>query len=192
MSISQYSLVALNDVKSYLGISGSNSDTDDVIGDLIDSVSVLFETYCNKKIMSREYEDEIYDGNAGNRLFTRQYPITSIDSIYDDTEWNFGTDTLIPSGDYMIHPDMNNVYFKDNILDDGVGNIKITYTAGYESVPADIKHCCILEVIRRFNHRKKPEVSSETHNDGNVIFDMNALLKETKIILNKYKRFCVV
>jgi len=192
MTLSQYSLITLNDVKSYLSISGSNTDTDDVIASLINSVSVLFENYCNKKIMSRTFTDEKYNGDNSNRLFTKQYPIISIISIYDDTNWNFEADTLISADNYMIHPDMNNVYFKNNILSIGIGNIKITYNAGYESVPTDIKHSCILEVIRRFKHKTDPDVLSKTLSDGSVAFDTNSLLKETKMILNKYKRFGVV
>jgi len=189
MTISPYSLISLKDMKSQFGIEGANKDQDDIIASIIDGVSAIIESYCNKNIISRTYT-EYYDGKGGSFLYTKQYPIASITSIHDDSDWVWSTDTLIPSGDYMIKD--NRILFRNITLGDASNNIKIVYTAGYTDTPSDIKQVCISEVIKRYKHKNDPDIVSKSLADGSISYSIKSLMDETKMVLNKYKRFGVI
>lgn len=45
---------------------------------LIDRATDAIERLCNRKLLSRTYTREVYDGNGQNRLILRQYPVTRV------------------------------------------------------------------------------------------------------------------
>ena len=181
-----YDLVTLDEVKDFYGKVGSTSKDDDLLEDIITRISNVIESYINKNILSRSYT-EYYDGLGVSNLLTNQYPIISIDSIYEDNTWVWGSNSTVGSTDYRIHEDGNRVVFL-TVLGKGTQNIKIVYTAGYAAVPNDIKQVCITEVIRTYKNRQEVDVISKTLRDGSVSYSAKELLLQTKMILDKYKR----
>lgn len=153
-------LSQLATVKSFLGVTDNNSDA--LINNLIDRVSARIETYCSRTLGSATYMDEIYDGDGLSRsLFLRQWPVISVSSLYDDINRSWGSDSLIASADYVVHNDWGEIKLIKNSslwapslepkFGKGVGNIKVTYTAGYllpggsgsgSALPADIEGAC--------------------------------------------------
>lgn len=45
---------------------------------LVDRATDLIERYCNRKLKSRAYTKEIYDGNGFNKFILEQYPVTEL------------------------------------------------------------------------------------------------------------------
>jgi len=185
-----YDLVTLDEVKDFYGKFGSTSQDDDLLEDIITRISTLIESYINKNIKSRKYT-EYYDGIGVSNLVTNQSPIISVDSIYSDTTWVWPSDSTIGVDDYRIHENKTHVVFLTT-LSKGSQNIKIIYTAGYDTVPEDIKQACITEVVRTHKNRQEVDVLSKTLSDGSVTYSAKELLLQTKMILNKYKRIGVV
>ena len=184
-----YDLVTLDEVKDFYGKVGSTSKDDDLLEDIITRISNVIESYINKNILSRSYT-EYYDGLGVSTLFTKQYPIISVDSIHEDTTWVWGSDSTVGEDDYRIHNDKNHVVFLTT-LGNGKQNIKIIYTAGYATVPNDIKQVCITEVIRVYKNRQEVDVLSKTLVDGSVSYSAKDLLLQSKMVLDKYKRIGV-
>ena len=191
MAINQYALCSLNNVKDFLEITVSGT-TDDLLIELINRYSALFENYMDKNILSREYT-EYYDGDGSNMLVTRQYPITTISGIWDDSDWEWGSTTEVDSTSYRASESANGVVdFKSAVLNNYNQNVKIIYTAGYDEIPEDIRHVCVKEVARSWKNILEIGVTSKTLADGTVTFSAQGLLVETTLVLDMYKRLWVI
>ena len=186
-----YDLCTVDEVKDFGEIKGATSQDDDLIEDLITRITTLFENHIDKNIKSREYTEQ-YDGLGVSNLITDQYPIISIDSIHDDTTWEWGSDSTVGSTDYRIHTDKTHVILQTTLVN-GSQNVKIVYTAGYEVIPTDIVQVCIEEVLRKYNHRRDFDVTARSIGDaGSVTYTEKGLLTGTKAVLDKYKRMSIV
>jgi hypothetical protein len=174
-------------VKNYVGINQADATLDNLIHDIINRVSTAFETYCSRTFRALEYT-EYHDGGDGVRaLFPDQYPINSITSIHEDSDWVYGSDKLIDSSDYKIMHDRYIVF--DKFLAYGEGAIKLVYNAGYTTIPLDITQAAIDEVARRLKHRKDGEVVSQTQGDGTITYAGLDFLPQTIRTLNSYRNF---
>jgi hypothetical protein len=59
---------------------GGVSGVDSLISTLITAVSDAIEKYCRRDFTSKSY-DELYNGNGDRRLFLREYPLQSVQSV---------------------------------------------------------------------------------------------------------------
>lgn len=125
-----YKIVTLDEVKSFLKISGNTYDT--FLNALIDDATEAIESYIGKRIITRQFI-EYHDGKSKESLITNQYPIYNIDSIYDDADHDFESEDLIATDDYRIYYDEGRVELvnDEGSFDNGKQNVKITYKAGY-------------------------------------------------------------
>ena len=190
MAVGEFSLITLDNIKKFMGATGSTSDGDDLLEDLINRVSTLFESYMNRNILLRSYT-EYHNGNGAMVLFPKQPKITTVSGIWDDYDWDYLDDDLIDSDNYRI-VDENYIVFKNISLNNYTQNIKIIYTAGYSTVPDDLIQACIEEVSRLYKNRNQIDVLSKTLSDGSVSFVSKGFLPKTTIMLNKYKRVSVI
>jgi hypothetical protein len=165
-------LVSRSDLKTFLGITDSSQDT--ALDLHIEHCSARIESFCKRTFAAATYTDYLI-GTGDKFLPLRQRPINSIASIYEDQQaaWGqapdaFAAATLLTAGtDYAIVKDQSSgasrcglVYRVNSVwpkpltykagvispqLGDGVGNIKVTYNAGYSTIPYDVQQaCCFL------------------------------------------------
>lgn len=193
MATGQYALCTLTDIQDYYFMKDDGSDivtssgVDNLLEDLIDRVSTSFETEMDLNILSREYT-QYYDGKGSNMLFTRQYPITVVSGIWDDSEWEWDSTTEIDSDDYRISEGGRYIIFKGVVLGDYDQNIKTILTAGLATVPWDLQEQCVVEVIRAYKNRKEVDVTAKTLADGSVTYTAKGFLPKTKAVLSRYRR----
>ena len=191
MAIDTYALTTREAVQNYRVFQGSVGKTtpeiDALIDNLIDATSARIESYCNRKFLSRSYT-EYYDGVGASTLYTDNYPILSVASIYDDAVWEWDVSTLITGTSYRI-ANSNSIVAKSGYsFSSGSQNIKITYTAGYTTVPYDIEHACVVEIFRVFDKVKDIGVFSRTTATGDTsTYVTNDFIDATKTTLDKYK-----
>ena len=190
MAVNTYSLITLDNVKKFMNMTGSTSDIDDLLEDLINRVSTLFESYMNRDILSRIYE-EYHDGKGLSVLFPKQPKITAITSIHDDSDWVWPDADLLDSDDYRI-VDSSYIVFNTTVLGDYNQNIKLVVVCGYTETPPDLVQVCIEEVSRIYKNRNQIDILSKTLSDGSVSFVSKDFLPKTTMTLNKYKRIIVV
>ena len=81
--------IELEDLKGALGV--TTDDDDVLLTDIISRIGKQVESYCNREFDSEE-RTEYYNGDGTNKLRVNHYPITAIDSIYDDTDREYGLD----------------------------------------------------------------------------------------------------
>jgi len=191
MALSDNALVSLDDVKRYYfpDMDKSKSQDDDNIEALIDNITDQFETYCGVDSFHDNDYTEYIDSKNSQYLFVTNTPLNSVASIYDDSDWTWGENTLIDSDDYRIK---NGRYltFKFGFYE-GNENIKITYNGGFATIPGDLKLACIKEVSRAFKNRYDFDLISKSLEDGSINRVDDGLMPSTKQILTKYKNIRV-
>ena len=184
-----YALCEPEDVRLYYGIPDDKFTDDyaDLVEALIDRVSVMIETYLDKNVLSRDYE-EYFDGKGTDKLFPSHYPITSVSGIWDDSDWQWDSSTEIDSSDYRV-VDQTHITYQSN-FNSGNQNLKIEYTAGYSTVPLDIKQVCIAEVARNLRDKtdKNFNVIQKTMSDGSIIYETKPFTPQSQMILDRYRR----
>ena len=183
--MASYDLATQDEVKEYIDMPGGSSDADDVIDDLITRVSDRFHKYCGISSFHSTTYTEYYSGQGTQELFLDQRPIISITSIKQDSEWAFGSDSTFASDNYAIQDDR--VVLKDNVFSSGVRNLQVIYTAGYATIPTDLKQACIEEVARAFDKRLNVDVSSRTLADTSTFtMRQESLMQDTIDVLKRY------
>lgn len=188
MALSAIALTTVSGVKQFGEFPDSTSD-DALLEELINRVSALCESYTDGVFVEREFT-EYHDGGSVN-LFTNYYPITSVTSIWYDSDWAWADTTLISGTDYRIVDD-NRILFKTNAPAAYPQGTKITYRAGYATVPEEVEQACIEEVLHRYRGKKQLDVTSRTLDDGTSEYTPRTLLPQVKEALHRYIRKQVV
>jgi len=177
-------IITLSDVYEFLSVSGSDDDT--LIQNLIDRKTTEFESYCQLDSFFVDDYIEYLDGEGNSFLFVKNFPINSVSEIASDSDWTWGSDTVIDSDDYRI---VNKSYIAYNsYFTIGTQNIKVSYNAGYSVIPADIQEAMVEEVSRIYHRRKEVDVFIKTITDGSQHRHPSGLMPGTKMILDRYKR----
>jgi len=187
-------------VKEYLGLSGSDDDT--FIGNLIERASEAIENYCRRKFTSTQYT-EYHDGRGEPRLVLNHRPIISVTSVHDDLDRAFGSGALIDSGDYITRDDEGIIEYLGSASTfpstaacfyDGQLNVKIVYTAGYATIPADVGQACIMLCALLYNRGKQQAdgIKSESHGGTySVTYAGMAMTGEIKDLLAAFREYQV-
>jgi|GEM_PF-6001218 len=126
-----YELITLDEIKSWVSISNTSKDT--FLETLRKITTKIIENYTSKIYITRQIAAEYHDGQTERDMMTNQYPIYKVVELYDDTDRDFGANTLVASTDYVIEYETGRIrlFNDESYFVKGVGNIKVNYWAGY-------------------------------------------------------------
>lgn len=177
------------EVKQSLGIAVDDTAKDDLLKQIMPSATAAINTYIGRDLRATEHE-ELLDGRGRQFVFTSYFPIIEIDSIVDN---DYGTETTLDETDYIVY----NACGKIQLNPDGAiisrftprpQGVEVTYTAGYEVIPDDVKYAYI-ELVGMWSGLKTRTI---VMNDGTVMEGVKApagqIPKELKLILDPYKK----
>ena len=191
MSLLANALITLEDFKVYAGIDAAVSKDDTLFELLINSVSARFDTETGRVLKSAAYTDLYLDGNGERDLDLPNYPITAVASVYED-------DILLVVGalyDYLFVAGgplaVNGILRRVNaVWSLGSQNIKLTFTAGYVTVPSDLQMACLKQCAREWQTQKTSSwgETSRSFGDGSISYETKDLLDDVKAVLNRYAR----
>lgn len=186
MSLNSNALCSVDNVNNLLDKKGVTDEETHSLELIINGLSQEFENYCDR-IFKRANYIEYIDGDGSQYLYPVNYPLVSVSSIYDDSDWVYGANTLITATEYGI---IDGVYvaMKSGYFSLGTKNIKITYSGGYTTIPADLILAATLESAKMFKNRKDINVVSRSISDGSINFEPTSFLPAVKQILDRYKR----
>lgn len=176
--------MAISTVAEYKQLMQVTTSADDaLIATALDNATAIIEQNATSLLFSSQTKTEYYSGCGRSGLVLRSRPVTSITSIYyDDTGYfgapsSFGASTLLTSGvDYALELSepgismsgivrrIGGVWGQSRVrvggdlvgyVEPGIGNIRVTYTAGYDGTtwvaPSNLKLLCSLiarQIIR--------------------------------------------
>ena len=137
---------------------------------LINRMTDSINTYLRRSIKTATYTNEFYDGRGELELILKNYPITTLTKVeYYDKITASVTWTLTEDTDFIQYADEGYLY-KGSGWANGHKNIRITYTAGYTTVPEDI----ILALLKLCSYeimaKGKSGIESERIGDYSISF----------------------
>ena len=203
MAVNSTALCSLAQVRSLLSMT-TDTSKDTLLEMIINAVSKQFEEYCRRSFSSATHT-EYYDGDGSTDLWVKQWPITSITSIYNCTTIppEFASAELEDSTYYAADDDAaGRIVFYNSFLYHGRRNVKVTYVAGYsrgtgpgetdDALPFDLQFACARHCARVFSeiHDKRDGLASKSLNDGSTTYikDIEPSILQT---LDEYRPFMI-
>jgi len=220
-------LTTLDNLKILNGIAPTDTSQDAIYRLLIERCSARIEVFCRRIFAAANYT-EYYAGNGDKLLPLNQRPINTVASVYVDEGgyWGqasgaFAAGTLLTAGtEYAIRLDGTNGTGHSGMLYriDGVwpkydayrpgtissipvlapGNVKVTYNAGYATIPADVAMACeFLVANTKRSIKTGAPISSEGWEGYSYQVDQAAaecfagLPRDTLAILSNYRNAAV-
>ncbi len=137
-------LITLADYKTAEGIQATKDDAKLEL--LIESVSQLVKTYCGNSIVDYYTSAKVEEFSISwgtNLVQLTESPVNSVTGIQYRDGFDQSYITL-PTTEYFLEKSTDSIY---RVTTSGIaknwplgpGSVKVTYTAGYESTPADLK-----------------------------------------------------
>ncbi len=169
-------------VKAYKAITGTELDA--LIDALVLRASAAIEAYLSRKIESAAHV-EIRAGNGGRSMMLEQYPVTAVSAVtingqtipqssgFGTAGWRLANRSIVLEGYSFAR---------------GNANVQIDYTAGYQSVPADIEQACIETILLALERRSHIDVSSKSLAGETVSFITADLPPSARKALDPHRR----
>ncbi len=185
-------LVSLSDMKDYLDAGDANSTEEGIIGQLINWASSMFDEETDRNLLADDHI-EYYDGNGLKVLNLQNYPVnSSVTEIaaYIDGDWDFTEDTKLDSDSIFIKSSEGQLVYKDGVFTRGNQNIKVSYNAGYSTVPYDLRMACmeLVGLLWKERNGKNWGVNSISMQDMSRTFYERGFPPRVEQVLRRYRR----
>lgn len=131
------------DFKLWAGIATTDYDT--MIDLMIPFASAACNQYLDRTIKSTGHS-KVYRGKVASAMSLNQYPVTALTDVTFDY---YGTNPTVVSGTEFYVNEIGTLRFKPSSIDRrhfGSPFVKVTFTAGYTTVPYDLQMACMLVV----------------------------------------------
>lgn len=150
----------LADVKAWLGITDTNSDS--LLTAMISQISAEIRTFTNRDIYPVGTYTETLSGNGRQSIVMPQYPITAVSSLTVDGVAIPARQGATGSG-YVF--DDAGIYLDGYTFARGVKNVSVTYSAGFATLPPDLQRACIEWVA--FRQSEQAHIGLRSKSIGN-------------------------
>lgn len=183
-------LTSLANAKEFLKVPVSETTDDAILNRILSAADAFVKSYCGR-LLEATTLTELHSTIQGQVvLMLDEYPVNSITSLHDDIDRTYGADTLIAATDYIVDKvegiiKLDGIYFYA-----GLQNVQVVYNAGYVTVPADLEQATLELVAQKYHSYDKIRqgIESRSFNGESVSFFMGEMLKETKSVLNRYRK----
>ncbi len=158
--------IEVSDVEEDLELGTTNSTTSptsDKIQQWIEGAETELDALTKNQWDTHTVTDEILDiNNSTNILYTKHSPIVSITSISQNTGSEFSPSwSTISSSKYKIlNANTGKILFDSYYWNPRT--LKITYVAGYQTIPTLVKELALLLVNKRYIDNKLKQAASDT------------------------------
>ena len=191
-------LATLTYVKEVLKISGSGEDTE--LQHWLDAASAYIANYCDTLLESATITDERVDGGVKELFTINSLTATSITTIKD----GLNSDSVVLAADYALDPNTGGIFIEDDATDPeltqhswgkGRGRWKVTYVAGYVTIPLDLQ-LATARLVALYRDRPMPGTKSEQIGNYSVSFQdffmTNGLPDDIAALLEPYRNRKVI
>jgi len=140
------SLVKLAEYKSY---TGKNSTTDDAaITTIIPKVSELVKSICRRSFVDYVNDSKVEQfNNAPHGILNLTEPnVLTLDSVEFSTDYGLTYTNLEEYLDYVLDKKADQVTLLNHAEYNRINAFQVSYTAGYETLPEDLK-IAVLDLV---------------------------------------------
>lgn len=166
-------LHSLGRVREFLG---APSEMDVRIAAVADAVTALIESETGQVFVSRALSDT-YDGTGGRVLLLRRYPVASVASLSILRSPEDAAAEVIDAADYRVLGATGRVQLLGGagVFSVGLGNVAITYTAGFgaqdaATLPADIVDASLELIKLKYDQKAAGAIAASTVSVGPSTF----------------------
>jgi hypothetical protein len=190
-------IVLIGEYKEVLEIEGNTED--EFVEQIALEVEDKVKNYLNRDVEDSDYV-ELYDGSGTEEQVLEQFPINSVSKIeiYDGIDvlnaqvWT----ELVQGDDYeriVIPTHKDSIILGGSYFPAGQQNVRITYNAGWEEPPNEIRNACKKLALLSYGQLKKTKsvgissISTSNVASGSVSYDKE---EESRILkdLEKFRR----
>lgn len=175
------------DLTTVANLQGWLNDAQNVSSDtlqrLVTAASQFIQTVLNRTIKSQSYTD-VLDGRGTRRIFLGNRPVTAVSSVQVDGL------TVPPSPG----PGLDGYVWSSSSISligyaftRGAGNVVISYTAGYPTVPFDLEQACLELCAFKWRKKGKEGNSSIAMGGQQTNFTIRDMPPEVATILQNYR-----
>ena len=133
-------LITVAEYKAYAGISSTNQDIE--LATTVQKVSGLVKNICRRTFVDYvdEYKVDTFSGGAP-RILLPETPVLTVSSVQFSNDYGKTYTKLVEYEDYVVDRDRDAVeIIASSLLEyKKVNAFKVTYSAGYETIPEDLK-----------------------------------------------------
>jgi hypothetical protein len=186
-------LIILTEVKEHLRFTGDDATTDfdTILNQLILQIDKAVKTYLNRDIEQTTYK-QLYNGTGDFFLELNQYPIISVSALsqsLDRTTQKY-SDKLTEGTQFLLNKKSGIIELFENTFSRDQKNVYIEYSAGFTSVPGDIKLVCLDWIYKKFEDLQNRRIGLTVKNvmSENVSYIINDLNREDLKTLSFYRK----
>lgn len=133
-------LITLSEYKAATNILGTTQDA--AITALLPKVSALVKSICRRKFIDYVSTPLVQISNGGHdRIILDEYPVIAVNSFTYTTDYGASSTTLVSGVDYIL--DNSNWELvslnAQQLFPKYINGYTVTYTAGYATLPEDLK-----------------------------------------------------
>lgn len=158
-------IITLQELKDYLEITSTDKDT--LLQKLVDASSDFVKDYTGYEWVETEYRETI-DGPGSNSVVLSQRPVQDLTSVKIDS-------TELTSDKYVVYENEAIVTRKYENFPQDLQNVEVQYTAGYTSVPEDIKQLCSDLVQVKMNSKEYEGLDAYSIGDEDIKFSKSGI-----------------
>lgn len=132
-------LITLAEYKAYIGKASTNDDI--AIKSIIPKVSQLVKTYCRRTFVDFVNDAKVETFTGGGCLAPSEFPLLSVSSVEYSLDYGKTYVALVEFTDYAINTSADTIVpiSTDSTFPILINGYKVSYTAGYEVLPEDLK-----------------------------------------------------
>jgi len=173
MPLNANAIITIAELKSYIGKADDAIRQDDFLTLAINTISDAVEEYINGPVVVKEYTGVIYNGNGKHVLRVDAGPIVSLlTPAAADVQWRASLDgawqTIEEDIRFIVTPrdDPWGIHLDRMVFSCGTMNIKLSYKAGWNPIPATIRKVCLEACFEMFQESGKGAGRLGIQSDG--------------------------
>lgn len=181
-------------VKLRLAIDGDDTAYDTIIAQIITRVSAEVEVLMSRHVESTARTVQLDTFHIMRHISLRGYPVTTLTSVHNDVDRNFGSDTLIAAADYYTDTGAGLLWF-DVTLSSARGGLQVIYTGGMATSAAnfitaypDIAEAVDQRVAQLWQRRNEVGLSSVGGGQGNISAQTIDWIPDALAVVMSYRR----
>lgn len=190
-------LITLDEYKEYEGITSSNEDLR--LEKLLPSVSQLVKTYCGNSIVDFYSVDKVETFSIKwntSLVQLTESPLLSVSAVEERYSPSSSYTTLTVDNDYYLDFETDSIIrvagSSEKSWRHGPGAVKVTYRAGYEETPADLK-LAVIDLVKyyvRDEHKERRSIAGATlENQGVTKLRSGDFPDHIQRVLDLYKTY---
>ena len=183
-------LITRQEYKAYVGITSPNQDA--IIDAIIPKVSEFVKTYCRRTFVDwvNDSKTEVSNGGYGYSIFTKEYPILAVSEVGYSEDYGQTYTSLVEFTDYVVDIENDSIKSLNSYgFSKLINGYQITYTAGYEAIPEDLK-LAIMDLVTYYVKNDMAVHSTKSPGTNSVQVEYittSALPAHIRRVLDMYK-----